>query len=153
MSNVVELKSRVPAMSQKAIANVRQLENCIKQLPQTLVNTHHVLHGGQYTRTIVIPAGVVLTGALIKVPTTLVISGDCTVYIGEESVRVAGYNVFAASACRKQAFMAHSDTFVTMTFATDAQTVEQAEDQFTDEAHLLMSRSPDAQNHILITGE
>jgi hypothetical protein len=153
MSNIIELKSRVPAMSAEAVANVRRLENCIRQLPQAPISTHHVLHGGQYTRTIMIPEGVVLTGALINVPTTLVICGDCTVYIGEESVRVQGYNVFAASAGRKQAFMAHSNTFVTMTFATNATTVEQAEDQFTDEAALLMSRGPDAENHILITGE
>lgn len=153
MSNIIELKSRVPAMRPEAIAKVRQLETMISALPQTAISTHHILHGGIYARTVMIPEGTVITGCLIKVPTTLVVCGDCTVFIGEESVRVQGYNVFAASAGRKQAFVAHSDLFLTMSFATDAQTIEQAEDQFTDEAHLLVSRSPSAENHILITGE
>lgn len=153
MGNVVEFKSRVPAMSSEAIAKVRQLETVISALPQTPISTHHILHGGIYARTVMIPAGMVITGALIKVPTTLVICGDCTVHIGDESVRVQGYNVFAASAGRKQAFIAHTDLFLTMSFATAAQTVEDAEDEFTDEAHLLISRSPAAENHVLITGE
>ena len=153
MGDVISLKSRVPAMSSDAVAKVRKLETVISDLPQTSVSTHHILHGGIYARTVMIPAGSVITGALINVPTTLVICGDCTVYIGEESVRVQGYNVFAASAGRKQAFIAHSDLFLTMSFVTDAQSIEEAEDQFTDEAHLLVSRSPDAENHVLITGE
>lgn len=153
MGDVISLKSRVPAMSSDAVAKVRKLETVISDLPQTPVSTHHILHGGIYARTVMIPAGSVITGALINVPTTLVICGDCTVYIGEESVRVQGYNVFAASAGRKQAFIAHSDLFLTMSFVTDAQSIEEAEDQFTDEAHLLVSRSPDAENHVLITGE
>jgi len=153
MGDVIALKSRVPAMTHEAVAKVRQLEGVISDLPQTPVSTHHILHGGIYARTVMIPAGTVITGALVKVPTTLVVCGDCTVYIGEESVRVQGYNVFAASAGRKQAFIAHSDLFLTMSFATDAQTIEHAEEQFTDEAHLLVSRSADAENHILITGE
>lgn len=153
MGSVVEFKSRVPAMSSEAVAKVRQLETVISALPQTPISTHHILHGGIYARTVMIPAGTVITGALIKVPTTLVVCGDCTVHIGEESVRVQGYNVFAASAGRKQAFIAHTDLFLTMSFTTAAQTVEEAEDEFTDEAHLLVSRSDAAENHVLITGE
>lgn len=153
MSNVIEMKSRVPAMKPEAIEKVRQMEAVIKSLPQTPIITHHVLHGGIYARTVMIPEGTVITGVLIKIATTLVIAGDCTVFIGEDSVRVNGYNVFAASAGRKQAFIAHSDLFLTMSFATNAQTIEQAEEQFTDEAGLLASRGPDAENNIVITGE
>lgn len=153
MSNVVEFKSRVPAMTSQAIANVTVLESNLRELPQVAIATHHVLHGGMYTRTIRIPAGVMLTGALIKVATTLVVNGDVTVYLGDASVRVHGYNVLAASANRKQAFYAHADTYLTMSFATAAKTVEEAEAEFTDEADNLMSRQPDAINEIIITGE
>lgn len=153
MGEIVDFKSRVPAMTGEAVGKVRALETLITGLPQTPISTHHVLHGGTYARTVMIPAGTVITGALVKVPTTLIVCGDCTVFIGEESIRVKGYNVFAASAGRKQAFNAHSDLFLTMVFATEAQTVEQAEDEFTDEAHLLLSRCDFAENHILITGE
>lgn len=153
MSNVVELKSRVPAMTDQAIENVRALESQLMTLPQVAIKTHHVLHGGVYSRTIMIPAGVMLTGALIKVPTTLTVSGDVTVYIGEQSVHLAGYNVIAGSANRKQAFIAHGDTMLTMAFATDAKTIGEAEAQFTDEADILMSRHPNAINETIITGE
>jgi hypothetical protein len=40
-----------------------------------------------------------------------------------------------------------------MTFKTDARTVEEAENEFTEEADRLMSRHEAATNHINITGE
>lgn len=153
---VVEFKSRVPAMSSQAIENVRALEAITKQLPQLEISTHHVLHGGMYARTIMIPAGAVLTGVYIRVQTTLIVNGDASVYLGGEQdaeIRIVGHHVMAASAGRKQAFVAHDDTMLTMVFATNATTIEQAEDEFTDEAHLLMSRQSGHQNTIIITGE
>ena len=152
MSNIAT-RSAIPAMDLSAIGKVRALEDAILAMPQSPIDTHHVLHAGQYARTILIPAGVVLTGALIRIATTLIVSGDCTVYLGDDAIRVTGYNVLAASAGRKQAFIAHADTYLTMTFATDAQTIEQAEDEFTSESHRLMSRSGDGRNSYLITGE
>ena len=129
------------------------LPAAISEMPQSEIETHHVLHGGQYVRTVLIPPGVVIVGALVKVPTTLMISGDCTAHLGDESVRVTGYAVLAASAGRKTAFYAHAMTFLTMSFSTSAQTIEQAEDEFTDEAGRLLSRSGRGINHIVITGE
>jgi hypothetical protein len=144
---------RIPAMTDEAIARVRRLEAALLELPQVPIATDHVLHGGMYARTIMIPAGVVLTGALIRVPTVLILAGDATVDTGEDAVRLTGYHVLAASAHRRQAFLAHADTWLTMVFATRAATVEQAEDEFTDEAHLLLSRQLGAVNAIHITGE
>lgn len=146
-------KSIVPAMTDAAIDKVRELEKFVLQAPQTAVRTTHSLHGGVYTRTIVLPGGSVLTGALIKIATTLIVSGEVTVYVGDFCMEIRGYNVIAASAHRKQAFVAHKDTTITMIFATDVKTVEEAEEIFTDEAHLLSSRLPDALNHFIITGE
>jgi hypothetical protein len=40
-----------------------------------------------------------------------------------------------------------------MIFATQANNVGDAEDEFTDESHMLMSRHPHAVNKITITGE
>lgn len=153
MTDLVAVENRIPAMASAAISKVRALEKALSNAPQEMIDTHHVLHGGQYTRTVKLPAGVVVTGALIKVATTLVVSGDCTVFIGDQTVRLAGYNILAASAGRKQAFIAHSDTYLTMTFATAATTIEQAENEFTDEADLLLSRSNVGHNTITITGE
>jgi hypothetical protein len=143
----------LPAMSAAAVDKVRQLEAAQWNAPHAPLKTHHVLHGGVYARTIWLPAGAVITGALIKVPTTLTISGDVTVFIGDETIKLAGYNVIPASARRKQAFVAHTDAHMTMSFATSARTVQEAEREFTDEAHLLLSRRQPEHDVVIITGE
>jgi len=143
----------IPAMSDEAIEVARRLEANLLALPQEDIATSHVFHGGMYARTIRIPAGVVATGVLIKIPTLFIISGHATVFIGGETVELAGRHVIPASAVRKQAVLAHTDTAVTMVFATSATTVEEAEAEFTDEVHLLFSRNSDAQNSIVVTGE
>lgn len=153
MFDVAVLQNRIPAMSEVAIDNVRQLETYTLKAPQSEIPTSHIIHGGMYARSIMIPAGVVLTGALIKVATVLIVHGDCIVYIGDEAKQLSGYQVFAASAGRKQAFVAKTDTYLTMIFSTDAKTVTEAEEWFTNEAHLLMSRHVDAENHVVVTGE
>lgn len=153
MTGLVAAEGRIPAMTAQAIDKVRQLEAITRELPQVEIATDHVLHGGMYARTICIPAGVVLTGVFIRVPTLLVFEGNATVNAGDEPVTLVGYHVLAASAHRRQAFLAHADTRLTMVFATQAKTVAEAEDEFTDEAHLLFSRKPGAVNRINITGE
>ena len=92
-------------------------------------------------------------GALIKVATVLIASGDFTVYLGEEVVELSGYHVFAASAGRKQAFIARTDTYLTMIFKTGVKSVSEAEEEFTDEFAMLSSRRIDAVNHVVMTGE
>lgn len=141
----------LPAMTSNAVARVRALESEVLQLEQKPIATHHLIHAGLYHRTICIPAGVVLTGALIKRATTLIFHGDATIATGEDTIRVTGHHVLAGAAHRKQAFLAHADTWLTMSFPTAAKTVEQAEEEFTDEAHLLFSRH--GENVINITGE
>lgn len=132
--------TRIAPMAPEAVQSVRDLEALTEQLTQVDIATDHVLHAGTYTRTITIPAGVVLTGALIQVDTVLIINGDVAMFMGDETIRLAGYHVLQASAGRKQAFYAHGDTQVTMIFATSATTVEQAENEFTNEADRLLSR-------------
>lgn len=131
---------QISAMSDEAIRKVQDLERLNTMLPQVAIDTHHALHAGMYARTIRIPAGVMLTGAKIKIPTVLILSGDAEVYTGDKSVRLTGYHVITADAGRKQAFLAYADTYLTMLFPTDAQTVAQAENEFTDEADSLLSR-------------
>lgn len=141
----------LPAMSPSAIDMVHALERVNAQREQVELAVDHVLHGGIYSRTVLIPAGVLLTGALIKVPTTLVIDGDVTAYTGRE-IRWTGRNVVPASAGRKVAFVAHADTWLTMSFATKAKTREEAEREFTDDFALLASHKS-RMNSVLITGE
>jgi hypothetical protein len=138
-------------MSDLAIHKITELESELIKAPQVPIDTKHNFHAGVYARTIMIPRGVALTGALIKIPTLLIIQGNCIVTMGETSEVVQGYNVIPASLNRKTAYYAYDDTFITMLFATDASSVEEAENEFTDEVDRLMSRQPQSVN--LIEGE
>lgn len=138
----------IAPMSGDSLRRVRELEAEAAKLPQIVIPTIHTLHAGVYTRTITIPAGVLVTGVFIKIDTTLIISGDCAVLVGDRSIDYHGYHVITAHANRKQALFAYSDTSVTMFFRTDAETIEQAESEFTDEVDLLFSRNDTAINYI-----
>lgn len=154
MTDLVPARINIEPMSPRAIARVADLEKVILGRPQIGIRTHHVLHAGMYARTITIPAGVVLTGALVKRSTMLVISGDALVSRGDDDgLRITGTVVIPASAWRKQAFVANADTTVTMMFPTQATTIEQAEAEFTDDTDVLMSRRDPDLNTIIITGE
>lgn len=153
MTNVVVATNRIAAMSDSAIAKVRQLEDRLKGLRQLTLTTDHIIHGGMYSRSLFMPMGSVLTGVLIKVPTILIISGHATIWLDNDRTEVVGYQVFACSPKRKQAFAFHDDTHMTMLFSTDSTTVEGAENEFTNEPDRLMSRSDSAINNINITGE
>jgi hypothetical protein len=132
---------QLPATSERGIEAVKRIEQQLRDLPQIDVQTRHFLHAGLYTRTMQMPAGAVVTGALIKIPTVLVISGHCTVLMGDGvEVEVNGAGVLTAAAGRKQAYLAHGRTWLAMSFATNARTVAEAEEEFTDEADQLLSR-------------
>ncbi len=130
----------LPSMSPDAVENVRRFEVALGQCPQARLHTEHSFHAGIYTRTIKLPAGVALAGVTIKVPTVLIISGDVLTYGDNGTTRITGYHVTLGQPGRKQAFVALTDTWMTMMFATDAQDVETAERQFTDEYENLGSR-------------
>lgn len=141
----------LPAMSPAVVAQVAEFQAQELQRGQVGIKTHHLLHGGVYSRTMTVAAGLRIVGALIKIPTTVVIDGDAYVWLGEKAVRVKGRKVLPASAGRKQVFQANKETHITMSFATSAKTVEEAEREFTDEWESLLSRRAD--NETVITGE
>lgn len=143
----------LPAMSQESIDKVKMVETLsLEFLKQVDLPTGNLIHGGMYARTLFMPAGTVLTGALLKVPTVLIVSGDCAVFIGEETIELRGYTVLPGSAGRKQIFYAHTDLNMTMLFPTDATTVDRCEREFTDEYELLMTNRMTSVT-TLITGE
>ncbi len=114
--------------------------------------TEHVIHAGMYVRTIAMPPGMVLTGALIKRPTLVIVSGEGFVRSGGEWIAFRGYRVIPASSGRKQIFISHSTVMISMAFPTSARTVEEAEREFTDDADRLLSRRQNA-NRAVITEE
>lgn len=114
------------------------------------VPTEHVIHAGMYVRTIAMPAGMVLFGCTVKLPTLVIVTGKAAVLVGEEWLQLDGYNVIPASAGRKQVFASYSAVIISMAFPTSAKTVEEAEREFTDDADRLLSRRQNA-NTVHIT--
>lgn len=117
-------------------------------LEQVPIKTDHVLHAGMYSRTITMPPGTPLVGALIKIPTIVITVGDGWVYVNGEWKEVKGYNVIPGSKGRKQAFYSTGALIITMIFPTCAKTVEEAEREFTDEHELLLSRRQPEMNEV-----
>lgn len=134
-TNLIGTFPSIPAMSDAAIAHVRRVEEHILQTQWQVIELEmaHLIHAGLYARTCKVLAGQVITGAPIEIAVTLVIQGDCIVYLGGESRRIVGYAVIPAYAGRKQAFRALEDTTITMIFPTQARTVAEAEREFTSE--------------------
>lgn len=135
----------IPPMSPEMMDKVRAVEALAKQMPQVKIPIQHYLHGGVYVRTARIPAGVMITGAHITIETNLLISGTAMIHTGEKWIENVGYNVMACAANRKQIFVAISDTILTMFFPTDAKTVKEAEERFTNEFSLLQTREAECQ--------
>jgi hypothetical protein len=151
MSGDLATRATILPMSQEAIEDVRRFESRLAKLPQIPLDTQHVIHAGMYARTITIPAGVAITGALIKRATLLIVSGHAIMTLCDGAVTIEGYQVIPASAGRKQAFFAYEDTTLTMIFPTRATSVDEAEREFTDEHERLISRH--TENEVIITGE
>jgi hypothetical protein len=140
----------LPSMSDSHIERVAEMQTAVLKMEQIDFNTRHVLHSGVYSRTITMPPNTIIVGALIKIPTTVTVSGDVVVFTGEKSTRLEGYSVLSAQANRKQVFVAIKETHITMSFATNAKTVEEAEAEFTDEAEMLASRREGVFNKLIM---
>lgn len=144
--NELAVRPIIAPMSPAAIDYVRQIETINLARPQTELRFEHDLHAGMYARTMIVPELAankvcVITAALIKIPTLMISHGDALAYTGEaEPLQLTGHMITRASAGRCQAFIAQSGFRLTMIFPTSAKTVEEAEGEFTDEAHRLMSR-------------
>lgn len=149
--NELVVGKRIPEMSLADVEQVRSIEKHMLEMPQIPIRTDHCLHAGMYSRTVMIPADVMITGVLIKIATMLIVSGSAIVYVGDHSFELHGYNVLPASAHRKQAFVAKTDMYLTMIFPCNAESIEEAEKMFTDEYHLLASHN--SSNNIMITGD
>ena len=153
MSQITATDLSIPPISSGMLAKVRMVEDYIRPCEQIGLVTEHVIHGGMYARTIRLGAGIIITGALIKIATLLIVEGSVEMLVNGGWMRLDGYNVMPASAGRKQIFVTRSIVSMTMIFPSSARTVEDAEAQFTDEAELLLSRHKGGNDTILITGE
>lgn len=119
---------------------LNELDAALKRLPQVPIHTEHVFHAGIYSRTIRIPAETMMTNVHIIIPTILFVSGHCFIYGEDGPVEYDGYHIIFGKPGRQNAFYAVSETVLTMCFASNALTVQEAEEQFTDEPERLGSR-------------
>jgi hypothetical protein len=121
-------------------ATVRALESALLQMPQVDLQTSHVVHGGLCARTILIPAGTVLTGALTAKDNVCVICGDITVTTDAGPQRLTGFHVIPANAGAKRVGIAHADTWWTTLHRTELTDIKAIEDEMTPEAAQLQTR-------------
>lgn len=141
----------VPATTPETLALLDRVEARMRAMPQVDVKTEHILHAGMYARTVRLEANVAIMSVLIKVPTILTVNGKCRVFAGQRWHDFDGYRVLPAEAGRKMAYVALSPTEITMVFPSKAKTVEEAENEFTDDAEMLLSRQSN-QDILTITG-
>jgi hypothetical protein len=153
MSLIVQ-GATLPAVNAETLATICKVEEfSLANIPQIPIDTEHLFHAGMYARTMTLPAGVMLTNAYIKIPTTLILSGSLMLLLNDGWARLDGYNVIPCPAGRKQLAVAITDCQATMLFATSAKTVEDAEAEFTDDHEKLFSRKQGYGNIVKVTGE
>lgn len=119
---------------------VRDMESLLLQLPQVDLATSHLVHGGLSARTIFIPAGTVLTGALTNLANLCVVCGDITVTTDDGPQRLTGFHVLPAAPGAKRAGVAHADTWWTTIHRTDLTDIAAIEDEMTGESERLATR-------------
>lgn len=135
------------------LAQLDEVNRLILAQPQAELATEHLFHGGMYARTIRLAPNTKMMGSLIRLATTLIIHGDCSVLIGDERVELSGYNVIPGCAGRKQFFWTHGPVEMTMIFPTTVTNVPEAEDLVFAEANQLMSRKDSSHDQVTITGQ
>lgn len=119
---------------------VRRFEDAVAEMPQVDLSTENLVHGGMCARTIFIPAGTVLTGALTSMDNVCVMFGDIEVTTDDGPQRLTGYHVLPAKAGAKRAGFAHADTWWTTIWPTDLTDIEAIEDEATSESARLQTR-------------
>lgn len=122
---------------------ILRLEDEVLKLPQVNLGTTHVLSGGCYARSILVPAGCVLTGATHKKDHINVVQGDITVSTDGGMRRLTGQHTFATRAGMKRAGYAHSETIWTTIVHTDKTVVDEIEADIVLEPERLQTRNPE----------
>ena len=122
----------LPRMTQQDQVVGNALVMAMLDMPEVEIPVDHFLWAGCYARTCFVKAGEVIAGALIKIPTIVIVQGVCKVVVGSDVELIEGYKVLRGMDGRRQFFSALEDTYITMLFATNAKNVEEAEKEFTD---------------------
>lgn len=134
-------EAEILALDRPNRAKVEELEAHVLQLPQVDLHTTHELSGGVYARTIVIPAGTVLTGAAHKKDHLNIMQGDITVSTDDGMKRMSGQHVIPTKAGMKRVGYAHSETIWTTICHTNLMDIESIEEELVEEPERLQTRT------------
>lgn len=140
MSEITVSVKPLPPISAEVNAEFEAFGAELEKFPQVDIRTEHHLHAGVYSRTLYVPAGTVVVGLCIKVPTQLIACGHFRLTDGTMQKEMRGFHVLDGAANRRAAVVTVTDSAFTMLFATNAKTVEEAENEFTDEPERLLTR-------------
>jgi hypothetical protein len=99
----------------------------IKTCPQVELPTEHVLHAGMYARTVRMPAGTILGGALIKVRTMVIVNGHTPRYLSPMACGDRRLQRLPRKREPHADVRAITPVEITMMFPTQAKTVAEAE--------------------------
>lgn len=124
-----------------ALESIQRLEALALTRPQVDLQTTNLIHGGMCARTIFIPAGTVLTGALTLMDNICFVVGGITVTTDEGPMELDGFHVLPAKAGSKRAGFTHADTWWSTVIRTDLTDIAAIEEQMTPEAHRLQTRT------------
>lgn len=133
MSELSTPESCAPALDfMRAKVDVLQRE--LSKLPQYEPETRHFFHGGMYCREVFRPAGVLVVGAVHKKEHFyMLVSGTVAITDGEGGVQeVTGPHLFLSKPGTKRAVYAVTDALCMTFHATDAASVEQAENELVE---------------------
>lgn len=145
------VSSILPPTTPEALEKVRAVDEKMRTMPQFEPRMEHLLHGGMYARTCRVNAGDAFTSVMIKVPTVLILNGKGQVFAGNKWHFFDGYLVIPTAAMRHVIYVIEKPTEITMLFPSRAKSVEEAEDEFTDEGHKLLTRQQ-GNGLVIITG-
>jgi hypothetical protein len=123
-----------------SIDKVRRLEEELLELPQVDLQTQMFAHGGMGARTIFVPAGTAITGALTNIANVCIVCGDITVTTNDGMKRFTGYHVLKAESGFKRAGFAHADTWWSTIWPTEKTDAREMEDEMTSESEMLQTR-------------
>lgn len=92
---------------------VERLERVIGQLPPVECPTRHFFAPGVFLREMLVPAGVIATGAVHKTEHLTIVAGHCLLTTDEGPKEFIGFHTIHSKPGAKRAISAISDTFVT----------------------------------------
>ena len=141
MDQALQLLPQVPTRDQ-IVALERTLLAGEAQGHGVELDTWHHFADGLVARTILIPAGTVLTGAAHKAEHLNIAHGDITVWTEAGMRRLTGYHVLPSLPGAKRAGLAHADTWWTTVHINpgNEHDIEALEDALLEDAHMLQSR-------------